>query len=55
MKDGIGYPSYENTDRLLGAIQTKLFVLPDETKVYTGHGNSTNIGFEKKYNPFVKG
>jgi glyoxylase-like metal-dependent hydrolase (beta-lactamase superfamily II) len=55
MKDGMGYPSYENTDRLLGAIQTKLFVLPDDTKVYTGHGNSTTIGFENKYNPFVKG
>ena len=55
VKDGIGYPSYENTDRLLGSIQTKQYTLPDETKVYPGHGQQSSIGFEKKFNPFVKG
>lgn len=39
---------------LLNSIRKKLFVLPDETMVHNGHGNSTSIGAEKKYNPFLK-
>ena len=31
----------------------KLFKLPDETKVYPGHGDFTTIGHEKEYNPFA--
>lgn len=38
---------------IVRSIREKLFVLPDETKVYPGHGDSTTIGYEKKYNPFV--
>lgn len=37
------------------SIQEKLYTLPDDTKVYPGHGPVTTIGFEKKNNPFVKG
>lgn len=37
---------------LVRSIKEKLFVLPDETVVYPGHGDSTTIGSEKKYNPF---
>lgn len=32
----------------------KLMTLPDNTKVFPGHGGSSTIGDEKKYNPFVK-
>lgn len=39
--------------QILNSIKTKLFVLPDELKVYCGHGPATTIGREKKYNPFV--
>ena len=39
---------------LLKSIRRKLFVLPDETVVHNGHGNSTSIGAEKKHNPFLK-
>jgi glyoxylase-like metal-dependent hydrolase (beta-lactamase superfamily II) len=38
----------------LRSIRTKLFVLPDETVVYPGHGSSTTIGDEKKFNPFLR-
>ncbi len=43
-----------NYDTLINSIRTKLFVLPDETIVYSGHGEPTTIGEEKKYNPFLK-
>lgn len=39
---------------LINSIQTKFFTLPDETKVYSGHGPVTTVGFEKMNNPFVK-
>lgn len=38
---------------LLKNIREKLFALPDETIVYSGHGPATTIGDEKKYNPFL--
>lgn len=41
-------------DVLIKSIQTEFFTLPDETKVYSGHGPVTTVGFEKMNNPFVK-
>ncbi len=38
---------------LISAIKTKLFALPDDTKVYCGHGPETTLGFEKENNPFL--
>ena len=38
---------------LVNSIKTRLFVLPDTTVVYPGHGDSTTIGWEKKNNPYV--
>jgi len=40
-------------EMLLKNIREKLFVLPEDTKVYSGHGPVTTIGEEKKYNPFL--
>ena len=41
-----------NHEQLLESIRTKLFTLPEETEVFSGHGNATQIGFEKNHNPF---
>jgi len=40
-------------ETLLKSIRDRLFTLPDDTIVYSGHGMPTNIGEEKKYNPFL--
>lgn len=42
-----------NHQTLINSIKQKLFVLDNETKVYSGHGISTTIGYEKLHNPFV--
>ena len=42
-------------ETLASSIRTKLYVLPDEVLVYSGHGPVTTIGYEKENNPFVKG
>ena len=42
-----------NHETLLKNIREKLFVLPDETVVYSGHGPVTTIGEEKAENPFL--
>ena len=38
---------------LVRSIKEKLFCLPEDVMVYPGHNDSTCIGDEKKYNPFV--
>ena len=38
---------------LIKGIKQKLFALPDDIIVYSGHGRDTTIGNEKKSNPFV--
>lgn len=43
-----------NMATLLQSIQTQFFTLPDETKVYSGHGPVTTVGLEKMNNPYVK-
>jgi glyoxylase-like metal-dependent hydrolase (beta-lactamase superfamily II) len=40
-------------DTLISTIKTKLFILPEETIVYSGHGDETTIGDEMKNNPFL--
>lgn len=39
--------SYSDYDTIVQSIRTKLFALPDETIVKTGHGDDTTIGAEK--------
>ena len=40
-------------DELRESIRTRLFTLPDDTEVFCGHGESTTIGEEKDFNPYV--
>lgn len=58
--DVLFYQSIGRTDlpggnhmTLLRSIREQLFVLPDEVRVFPGHGPATTIGFEKKHNPFL--
>ena len=44
-----------NFDTLIASIRNQLFVLPNETVVFPGHGPQTTIGYEKKHNPFLNG
>ncbi len=39
---------------LIGNIKKKLLALPDETKVYAGHGPSSEIGWERTHNPYLQ-
>lgn len=39
--------------RLILGIRSKLFTLPDETLLYSGHGEPTTVGEEKESNPFA--
>ena len=41
-------------DTLIQSIQTQLLPLDDATKVYSGHGPATTIGFERRNNPFLQ-
>ena len=41
-------------ETLMDSIRTQFFTLPDETKVYSGHGPVTTVGYEKGNNPFVR-
>ncbi|MBI1723166.1 MAG: MBL fold metallo-hydrolase [Gemmatimonadetes bacterium] len=43
-----------DTDTLLASIREKLYALPNETVVYSGHGPETTIGAEKQSNPFAR-
>jgi hydroxyacylglutathione hydrolase len=42
-------------DQLFESIRTRLYNLPDHTRVLPGHGPETTIGHEKSHNPFVRG
>lgn len=58
--DSLFYRSIGRTDfplgdsaTLLKSVRQVLFKLPDEVKVYPGHGPETSIGFERTNNPFA--
>ncbi|HUQ67810.1 MAG TPA: MBL fold metallo-hydrolase [Flavitalea sp.] len=54
-RSGIGRTDLPGADfkTLIESIRNKLFTLPDDVLVYSGHGPETTIGEEKKSNPFL--
>src|ERR1043166_8385458 len=56
-RDSIGRTDLPGGDgrQILRSIHDKLLPLPDDTIVIPGHGSSTTIGREKRYNPFLAG
>lgn len=42
-----------NYNQLIASIRTQLLSLPDETRVYPGHGEETSIGEERANNPYL--
>lgn len=38
---------------IVRSIKEKLMILPDDTRVFPGHGGDTTIGFERVNNPFL--
>ena len=42
-----------NMNTILNSIRNKILVLPDATKVYSGHGPATTVGSEKLNNPYL--
>lgn len=43
-----------NFETLIQSIHSQLFTLPNDVRVYPGHGPSTTIGEEKQSNPFLR-
>lgn len=42
-------------ESLVNSIKTKIYALADDIDVFPGHGNKTSVGYEKKFNMYVKG
>lgn len=43
-----------DTDTLMNSIRNKIYTLPDDTVIYPGHMLQSNVGDEKRLNPFVQ-
>ena len=44
-----------NTEQLMNSITEKIYNLPEDTIIYPGHGPKTDLGREKKENPYLNG
>jgi hydroxyacylglutathione hydrolase len=42
-------------NELIKSLRVRLAPIPDDTKVYPGHGESTNMGVERRTNQFILG
>ena len=55
-REGVGRTDFPggDWDTLEKTIKTKIYTLPDDTVLHPGHGPETTVGYEKKFNPFVR-
>ena len=55
LEGGIGRTDMHrgNYDTLVKSIKEKLLPLPDDTMLYSGHGEPATLGHEKEYNPEI--
>ncbi|MBC7771059.1 MAG: MBL fold metallo-hydrolase [Pyrinomonadaceae bacterium] len=53
----VGRSDFPGSDQgtLFESIRTKLYTLPEATRIYPGHGPASTIGRERKHNPYVRG
>ena len=52
---GVGRSDFTNSNssHLMESISRRIFSLPDETRLYPGHGQITSVGEEKRNNPYI--
>ncbi len=52
---GIGRTDLPGGDyaTLIDSIQSQVLSLPDETRLFSGHGEPTTVGWEKRWNPYL--
>lgn len=55
-REGIGRTDFPggNYETLIETIRTKIYTLPEDTVLYNGHGPTTTVEYEKRFNPFVR-
>jgi len=55
-RQSIGRTDFEDGDHetLVNSIRSQILTLPDETVLIPGHGRSTTVAYEKKFNPFFQ-
>lgn len=55
-RDSIGRTDFPGGSykQLMNSIKQQLFGLPDKTRLYPGHGPATDVGYEKRHNPFIQ-
>ncbi len=42
-----------NHQTLMSSIRDQVMTLPEDTKLYSGHGPATTVGEERRFNPFI--
>ena len=55
-RDGIGRTDLDGGDwrTLLANIHEQVLTLPDETRLLSGHGSESTVGYERENNPFLR-
>ena len=54
-KESIGRCDLPGGDfnQIVKSIEEKIFMLPDDTTIYPGHGKTTNVAWEKEHNSYL--